>query len=206
MFLLELLGRRWRLLATDPTADAKKLALEVTAKLESIERVRLFMVEDLEKTIGLASTPRGAPNFMLALALTAYTEYWGRLVTGIPSGDGDACFTAFFERLGNCYQALINDPNLVRMNQGGGKSHEVYWRIRGGLAHSYLIESNSVINLGRGSCGVEYDQSRGKYTFNILSYFDDFKNAIDKFLIELESGKADWSKFENAIKNKPELI
>jgi hypothetical protein len=63
-------------MTTDSSASAKKMALEVAAKLASIKRVRLFMFEDLDKTIGLASTPRGAPNFMLALALSAYTEYW----------------------------------------------------------------------------------------------------------------------------------
>ena len=42
------------------------------------------MFKDLEKTIGLVkNTQLGAPNFLLALGLCCFTEYWDRLLTGI---------------------------------------------------------------------------------------------------------------------------
>ncbi|MBV9176064.1 MAG: hypothetical protein JO297_03410 [Nitrososphaeraceae archaeon] len=46
--------------------------------LSSIDKVRKFMFDDIDKTIQLAHTPRGAPNFLLALGLCCYTEYWAR--------------------------------------------------------------------------------------------------------------------------------
>ena len=62
------------------------------------------MFEDLEKTIDLVNAPKKAPNFLLALVLCCYTEYWGRLVLGIPVGRSKKCFNEFFDRLGKCYQ------------------------------------------------------------------------------------------------------
>jgi hypothetical protein len=191
----------------DSSAEAKKSALERTAKLESVKKARFLMFEELDKTAGLGVTARGAPKFMIASALFAYTEYWGRLMTGIASGNGDACFTAFFERMGFCYRALINNPILVKKDQKDGHvTHDVYRRVRGGLAHSYFFESNSVINSKRGNCGIEYEPTSGKYTLNVPTYLDDFKYAVNKYLIDLESGKADWALFERALENRPELI
>lgn len=47
-------------------------------------KVRRFMFDDIDKTIGLADNPNvGAPNFLLALGLCCYTEYWGKLLTGV---------------------------------------------------------------------------------------------------------------------------
>ena len=37
------------------------------------------MFTDLDKTLELVNTPKGAPNFMLALVLCCYTEFWGKL-------------------------------------------------------------------------------------------------------------------------------
>jgi hypothetical protein len=82
------------------------------------------MFKDLEKTIDLVNTPRGVPNFLLALVLCCDTEYWGRLVKGIPGGRSEKCFNEFFDRLGKCYQ---------KPNQQG---FDVYRDIRCGLVHS----------------------------------------------------------------------
>ena len=43
--------------------------------IASVKKVRDFMFGDLEKTLSLAKTSNGAPNFLLALALCCYTEY-----------------------------------------------------------------------------------------------------------------------------------
>ncbi len=40
------------------------------------------MFGDLEKTLSLVNTPARAPNFLLALALCCYTEYWGQFLIG----------------------------------------------------------------------------------------------------------------------------
>jgi hypothetical protein len=50
---------------------------------DSVLNVRRFMFDDIDKTIGLADNPNvGDPNFLLALGLCCYTEYWGKLLTG----------------------------------------------------------------------------------------------------------------------------
>jgi hypothetical protein len=81
----------------------------------SVMKVKEFMFNDIEKTINLVNDPRvGAPNFLLALGLCCYTEYWGRLLTGIATREGKTCFNAFFDRLGQPYVRLRNgkDENL----------------------------------------------------------------------------------------------
>lgn len=50
--------------------------------IASVKKVRDFMFGDLEKTLSLVNTPDRAPNFLLALALCCYTEYWGQFLIG----------------------------------------------------------------------------------------------------------------------------
>jgi hypothetical protein len=47
---------------------------------DSVLQVRRFMFNDIDKTLCLTLQPAGAPNFLLALGLCCYTEYWGKLV------------------------------------------------------------------------------------------------------------------------------
>ena len=72
------------------------------------------MFKDLEKTIGLVkNTQLGAPNFLLALGLCCFTEYWGRLITGIGTKQGSRCFNAFFDRLGQPYVEVRNSQTII---------------------------------------------------------------------------------------------
>ena len=104
------------------------------------------MFEDLDKTIDLVNCLRGAPNFLLALVLCCYTEYWGRLVKGSPHGMSEDCFNEFFDRLGNCYQK--------RKQQ----NFDVYHDIRCGLVHSNIIDENAEIKIEGGNCGIVFHQ------------------------------------------------
>jgi len=156
--------------------------------LASIKKVREFMISDLDKTIACG------PNFLLALALCCYTEYWGRPLCGISQGQGKKCFDSFFKKLGICYANLLTQrPNI-------------YYEVRCGLAHSYLIEKSSNIKMEGGNCGLEYDPITNRYTFNIRHYFEDFKVAVNKYISGLESGLEDRTLFEKAMKGKPILI
>ena len=108
----------------------------------------------IQKSIDLAKNPSiGAPNLLIALALSCYTEYWGRLSLGIASEKSKQCYESFFRRFGPEYQELI-DYNF-----------DVYHKVRCGLVHSYLIENSSIINLGNGKCGVTIDYANDKYVF-----------------------------------------
>lgn len=163
------------------------------------------MFEDLSKSIALRDSDKGAPNFMIALALCAYTEFWGRLLTG-GKGEKDEQFTKFFVHLGSNYEELINRKGLWH-RKGKEIKHHVYGHVRSGLVHSYLVEGNSIINMGRGTCGLEHDAKSNLWTFNLLTYFEDFKKAVDLYLNDLLlNKKGEWSSLESAMKEKPDLL
>jgi hypothetical protein len=72
----------------------RKISLETYSVLENIQKIRDFMFADLDKTIELVNSGKGAPNFMLALALCSYTEFWGKLI--LPSEKDKNCLTLSF--------------------------------------------------------------------------------------------------------------
>ena len=77
----------------------------------SVKKVRDFMFGDLEKTFSLINTRDGAPNFLLALALCCYTEYWGQFLIGKKNrfhGYNRKCFNEFFKRLGPNMNILLD--------------------------------------------------------------------------------------------------
>jgi hypothetical protein len=92
----------------------------------------------------------------------------------------------------NKYQELIDD------------SFDVYGKVRCGLVHSYLIETNSIIKLGKEECGITIDYANDKYVFNLVTYFEDFQKAIDSYIEDLKS--EDIEKMEKAFRDKPILI
>jgi hypothetical protein len=161
-----------------------------------VNKVREFMFNDIEKTITIVNDPQvGAPNFLLALGLCCYTEYWGRLLTGIATGKGTTCFNAFFDKLGQPYVKIRNNKD------------EIYYKVRCGLAHSYLIEEGSVIDTKSGlACGIEYDDQTKNYAFHIRTYFEHFTKAVNDYIQGLENGTEKLSLMEQALKNKPELV
>ena len=154
------------------------------------------MFKDIEKAIGLVKNPQlGAPNFLLALGLCCFTEYWGRLLTGTAKNEGPKCFNAFFDRLGQPYVEVRNNQN------------KIYNKVRCGLAHSYLVEGISVIDMKSGLlCGIEHNESTSQYVFHICTYFEHFKNAVNDYIRGLENGTEKLSSMEKALKNKPELV
>jgi hypothetical protein len=96
------------------------------------------MFEDIDKILALTNCIRGAPNFLLALGLCYYTEYWGKLSEGVKLNErkSKGSFDAFLKRLSHLYyEGLLN-------------SLDIYKDIKCDLAHSYLIEGgkNSAIS------------------------------------------------------------
>jgi hypothetical protein len=53
--------------------EIRKISLE-TCVLRNIENIKEFMFSDLDKTIELVHSEKGAPNFMLTLVLSSYTN------------------------------------------------------------------------------------------------------------------------------------
>ncbi len=168
----------------------------------SVLKVREFMFNDIEKTLCLAVNPQvGAPNFLLALGLCCYTEYWGKLLKGIKKNDRTSsrkAFNAFLRRLDPVYYGTLLKNNV-----------NLYGEVRCGLAHAYLIEvnGNAEINTGyKGLHGIEYDQTSKNYIFWTRTYFDEFKSAVNRYINGLETGKENLQKMEDSLNGRPELI
>lgn len=160
----------------------------------SLQRVRSFMYSDIEKTLALAKSNEGAPNFLLALGLCCYTEYWEKLLLGPENASRDA-FIAFFKRLGTNYANLTTNASI-----------DVYGDIRCGLAHAYMIEGRESTIRIRGPSGLEYDQKSDVYTFYVQNYFEDFRRAVDSYIYGLDAGTESLTNLEDALKGKPELL
>lgn len=71
------------------------------------------MFYDIEKTLYLIYTPGGGPNFLLALGLCCYTEYWCKLLLGVEKQEkGEASqnpFNEFLYRLDITYYRNLSD-------------------------------------------------------------------------------------------------
>lgn len=168
----------------------------------SVLKVREFMFNDIDKTLKLADNKQiGAPNFLLALGLVCYTEYWGKLLEGIKKSDQSSsakAFNAFLKRLDRKYYGSLLTCNV-----------NLYGEVRCGLAHAYLVEGkgDSVINTGySGLHGIDYDQTSMKYTFWVRTYFDEFKNAVNHYINGLDAGDENLQKLEDSLNSRPELV
>lgn len=169
---------------------------------DSVLKVREFMFGDIDKTLSLVHiSSTGAPNFLLALGLCCYTEYWGKLVLGVKKGEinrSKYAFNEFIKRFDKLhYEGLLN--NHV----------DLYGDIRCGLAHSYLIESKGDAEINTGYKvvhGIEYNPKTRKYIFWVRSYFDEFKSAVNKYINGLELGTESLKNLEDSLNNRPELV
>lgn len=146
------------------------------------------MFADLDKTVNI----KHKPNFLLALVLTCYTEYWGRIAKGIPSGKSEICFNGFFDKLRPCYSKCRSVT-------------DVYHHVRCELVHSYGVEGNARIDGGK-NCGVEYDSTTDTYKINVRKYTEDFKKAVKIHLDLIDSNPTAFSLMERALKGKAIVI
>jgi hypothetical protein len=166
---------------------------------KSVLNVRKFMFEDIEKTLLLK---RRAPNFLLALGLCCYTEYWGKLKIGVSEKDQNRKSRDSFE--GFLYEYL--DPNYYAQLEKEGA--DIYKDVRCGLAHAYLIErkTSSIDALHDGNHGIDYDPTSNRYTFYVKTYFIEFKSGVNKYIRGLEDGTENIDLLEQCLIGKPMLI
>ena len=165
--------------------------------LQTIEDIRQFMINDLDKTIALVNSCKGAPNFMLALALCCYTEFWGKLKAFPEEKKDKECFESFFSELGEKYRYLIEHTNA-----------SIWGNVRSQLVHLYGIKkhkgsvNDSRIVIEGGDCGIMYDNNAQTYTFCVRKYFEDFKFAVDNYIAELKADPDKLNHAKNALKHK----
>jgi hypothetical protein len=173
---------------------------------DRILKVRDFMFDDIDKTVELQKTQRGAPNFLLALGLCCYTEYWGKLLLGTEKKDhreaSKVPYEEFLKRLDRRYYEDLFDL-LAEQDL------DVYYNIRCGLAHAYLIEGGRDATISIGDLdhhGIEYNVEKRKYTFWVRAYFEEFKKAVNCYIKGLEEGTESLEYLESALRSRPELI
>lgn len=158
---------------------------------------RDFIYRDIEREIGLArianssgakelkvlktfkklGVPEGGGNFMAALALLCYTEFAGKIKFNNKKANGADCssknFNDFFDEIGPEYKKLRS-------------SHNVYDRLRCGLAHEYFVKGNCAIAMFTDApVGIWFDNTNDHYVIVIEKYFGDFKKAFDKLETDL---------------------
>ena len=96
--------------------EIREISLE-TYTLKNIEKIKEFMFADLDKTIELVHSDKGAPNFMLALVLCAYTHFWGKLMKF--SGNDKERFDAFFRKLVTKNMKMCSIVNMQTFIESG---------------------------------------------------------------------------------------
>jgi hypothetical protein len=180
--------------------DIEKIVLSTVRTMDSIRKVRDFMFADIEKCLDIIP----AANFLLALGLCCYTEYWGKFLNMTEEdykkqkpkpkiGYNTKCFNDFFGRLGPCYVELL-------------KQVKVYHEVRCGMAHAYLIEKNAAIVIEGGTCGLSHSEDSSSYVYYVRRYYEDFRNAVNRYILGLESGSEDFKMAKNTLEHKPQLI
>jgi len=133
------------------------------------------MVKDINAAID------GEANYLVALALSAYTEFLGGLYRcNIREGQAKKNYNHGLKKLGEEYIRLLDEHG-----------DDVYERVRCGLVHEYFIKGLAKVWMREPAptdCGIEF-RSDGFINFYVSRYFDDFQHAIDEYIRELYKNK-----------------
>jgi hypothetical protein len=138
-----------------------------------------FIKTDIEREIMLAvlsesrsykftsmlfKLPVGGGNFLCALGLLCYKEFFGREL--INSSGSKRNFDAFFEKMGPSYKDLLG-------------THNIYNTFRCGLAHEYWVKkSGTVYMFGDKSPALGFDKYKNFY-FIVEKYYDDLIKTVN---------------------------
>jgi hypothetical protein len=158
--------------------------------------VRNFMFDDIDKTFSIKETP----SFLIALGLCCYTEYWGKLKLGVEAEERMSSRNSF-EKFLNDYLDPTYYPQLR------DKGIDIYKDIRCGLAHSYLIEQNSIIDAANyGNHGIEYGSGDMQYRFYLKTYTIEFKTGVNRYINGLIAGMENVELLERCLNERPVLV
>jgi hypothetical protein len=157
---------------------------------QEFKQAKEFIFSDIDREISLAKTsqsedgksvlekagiPVGGGNFLAALGLLAYTEFFGDLkYKNTGHGSNSKNFNSLFDDLGTDYQSFR------------ASGEDVYKIFRCGLAHEYYTKKDCTIfmlnNGKRSGIGKTPDE---KYYFVVEAYFEALKVVINSLESEL---------------------
>jgi len=146
--------------------SARAVILETTVGF--LRKVFGLMVSDLERCLKMEP----GPNFVVALILSEYTEIMGGFVTGelCDHRKSGANYRKFLQCMGCYYEQL--DAQL-----------DLYVTLRCGLAHEYFAKGPSTIVWKRSHPSEKgVYRSGNRIVFNCEVYYQDWKNAVEKYM------------------------
>jgi len=157
---------------------------------EMLHKMVEFMRGDLRHCIGADA------NWVTALALVAYTEVFGHFLLPEKSTKPYECFNECLEKW--MHYSLPNDPK----NPG-----KWYDRIRNGLAHEYLMKTDSEVNMGTGPSGIEIiKRKKGDFIrLNLVTYYNDFMEAVKAYEKKVKTDANLQKAFDRRMEGKPRL-
>ncbi|MFQ6122421.1 MAG: hypothetical protein ACE5LA_05105 [Dehalococcoidales bacterium] len=136
-----------------------------------------FMYHDIDTAIC------GKANFLAALGLLEYTEFFGGLVIGEL---GKPNKRNRYKPLKDRFNAFFNDKYLG-LEYGKLKCQlDIYDVFRCGLAHEYFAKGSSPIimhNRPPQPCGIM--KINGRWVFIVEKYYEDFKAGVGKYYEQL---------------------
>jgi hypothetical protein len=159
---------------------------------ESLDKMIQFISTDLRHCIGVDA------NWVVALALSAYTEAFGHLLPDMQGAEvkNYQCYNTFIDNWMSCGHLI--DPL---------KPWILYDEIRNGLAHEYLLKTDAEVNMGIGPCGIEI-LTKGKnrlVRLNIITYYNDFMQAVKKYQLSIKTDMSLQRAFDNRMKGESRL-
>jgi hypothetical protein len=159
-----------------------------------LDKMIEFIRSDLRHCIGVDA------NWVVALALSSYTETFGHfLLPDPPKGrriENWKCYNEFLSKWMH-YGHLI-DPSRPK---------ELYDHVRNGLAHEYVPKTSGVINMGTGPCGIEVIAGKkGKFIrFNIITYYNDFMESVKEYRRKIQTNRELQKAFDQRMKGRTRL-
>ena len=143
---------------------------------EKLRKFKNLMVKDINVAI------EGEANYLVALALSSYTEFLGGLYRcQIKEGQAKRNYNNGLKKLGEEYIQLLDEHR-----------NEIYARVRCGLVHEYFIKGTAKVWMNEPSptcCGIEFKRG-GSINFYVTQYFDDFQVAISEYIDKMKTNKA----------------
>lgn len=112
----------------------------------------------------------------------------------IPFREPNILNLSFFRKLGTKYEDVLD------------RQHANVYRVRNALVHEYIIKANSKIVIEGGECGIDYNNTKNKYTFYVRRYLEDFKFAVNNYISELMTDVAKFNEAKKALDEVTQLL